>query len=399
MLKKSRVIMQIILHSLAVLLVCSGLAANAATITVLLPSSPSSGPRLTMAASLTYLRLTGEIEEGDSERLRAILTRLRRDSPPTPGRPLATIELSSSGGDVYEGLNIGYLLREFDVASLVRKGDLCLSSCALAFLGGTASHLPHNSLPDRRIEVGGEVGFHNFFINPKSAKLPAAADPVAGMVVGFNLARGGSALLVRYASVMSLDPAFVGLLLGRPPEVWDYIDRNSKFVDLTSCPLTVDRPAESDARLATNICNHATGGFSPVGISNARPLSARDARRWLLGFVQKSAASVTLKGPLVTQLGATLASRDDRLVEALYGDLRNAGVRLPELVGPTFEVSGYVSGSYEMQCYVSFSATDPDRYDVAIGGPAGLSAAYRAAPDKCRRLFLFDRATMLNPSK
>lgn len=394
---------RIILHAFAVLLFVACLTANAATITVVPSASArSNGPpdaRSIMAASLTHLRLTGAIEEGDSERLRAILTRLRKEAPPAPGMPLAAIELSSGGGDVYEGLNIGYLLREFDVASLVREGDLCLSACALAFLGGTASHLPPGLSPDRRIEIGGEVGFHNFFINPDSARLPAAADSAAGMVVGFNLARGGAALLVRYASVMSLDPAFIGLLLGRPSEVWDYIDRNGKFVDLASCPLTVDRPKESDAELATNICNHATGGFSPVGASNAQPLSARDARRWLLGFVQKNAAGVTLKGPLVTQLNVALAGRDDRPVEALYADLRNAGVRLPELLGPTFAVNGYVSGSYEMQCYVSFSATDPDRYDVAIGGPAGLSAAYRAAPDKCRRLFLFDRATMLNPPK
>ena len=393
----SRSTTQILLHSLVAWFL--SFAANAATITIEPPArSPSNSP-LVMAASLTHIRLTGAIEEGDSERLRAILTRLRKEAPPAPGLPLATIALSSGGGDVYEGLNIGYLLREFDVASLVRKGDLCLLACALAFLGGTASHLPPGLVPDRRIEVGGEVGFHNFFINPDSAKLPAAADSAAGMVVGFDLARGGSALLVRYAGMMSLDPAFIARLLGRPSEVWDYIDRDGKFVDLASCPLTVVRPDVSDAVLATNICNHATGGFSPVISSNARPLSARDARRWLLGFVQRNAATLTLRGPLVTQLNNALAGRDDRPVVALYADLRSAGVRLPELVGPTFAVNGYVSGAYEMQCHVSFSATDPDVYEVAISGPAGLSAAYRTAPDKCRRLFLFDRAEMLNPPK
>lgn len=396
---RSRSTAQNILHALAVLLIGACSTANAANFAVQSPPDAPSGAPSVAAASLTHIRLTGAIEEGDSERLRAILTRLRKEAPAAPGRPLATIELSSGGGDVYEGLNIGYLLREFDVASLVRRGDLCLSACALAFLGGTMSHLPPNLSPDRRVEIGGEVGFHNFFINPDSAKLPAAADPAAGMVVGFDLARGGSALLVRYAGMMALDPAFIARLLGRPSEVWDYIDRNGKFVDLASCPLTVGRPKQTDAELATNICNNATGGFSPVDAAHAQPVSARDARRWLLRFVRMNAATLALRGPLVTQLDSVLTGRDDRPVEALYADLRNAGVQLPELVGPTFEVGGYVSGAYEMQCHVSFSTSDPDRYDVAISGPAGLSRAWRVAPDKCRRLFLFDRAEMLNPAK
>lgn len=368
---------------------------HAATITI--ESSPRALPsdQPGMAESLTHIRLSGVIEEGDADQLRALLARLH----PSPGKPFATIELSSNGGDVYEGLKIGYLLREFDVASLVRKGDFCLSACALAFLGGTASHLPPNLLPDRRIEIGGEVGFHNFFINPSSSKLPPSADPAAGMVVGFALARGASALLVRYAGVMALDPAFISRLLGRPSEIWEYVDRDGQFVDLVSCPMEVRRPDQSDAEAATNICNHATGGFSPVEAGNARPLSARDARRRLLSLVQNNASALALKGPLVTQLNNVLAGRDDRSVEALYAELRTAGVHLPELVGPTFTVSGYVSGAYEMQCHVSFSSTDADRYDVAISGPAGLASAWRVAPDRCKRLFLFDREDMLNPTK
>ena len=397
--KNSRSILRNLAGFLCLLLVSTVLTVQAATITV--ESSPPASPHPSQgpAVLLTQIRLSGVIEEGDAEQLRALLTQVKQRSAPALGGPFAMIEFRSNGGDVYEGLKIGYLLREFDVASLVRRGDYCLSACALAFLGGTASHLPPNLSPDRRIEIGGEVGFHNFFINPSSSKLPPSADPAAGMVVGFALARGASALLVRYAGMMALDPAFVSRLLGRPSEVWEYIDRDGQFVDLVSCPLEVRRPEQSEAETATNICNHATGGFSPVDASNARPLSARDARRWLLGFVQNNAAAIALKGPLVTQLDKALAGRDDRPVEALYADLRNAGVRLPELMGPTFTVSGYVSGAYEMQCHVSFSSADADRYDVAISGPAGLARAWRVAPDKCKRLFLFDSDEMLNPTK
>src|ERR1700733_12503181 len=95
---------------------CFCLGASAATITVLSSSTdPLLGRGEDTAASLTQIRFSGAIEEGDAERLRAILTRMRQGYAPARGTPFAEIEFSSGGGDVYEGLKIGYLLREFDV--------------------------------------------------------------------------------------------------------------------------------------------------------------------------------------------------------------------------------------------------------------------------------------------
>src|SRR5471030_395242 len=72
-------------------------AAKAAEITVL-PAIASTQPeRLYGTAPLTLIRLTGTIVEGDSVRLRAILTGLRNASLTAPGMPLAAIELSSNG--------------------------------------------------------------------------------------------------------------------------------------------------------------------------------------------------------------------------------------------------------------------------------------------------------------
>lgn len=380
-------------------LFASRVTADAANITPMSVSADIQPSRTNTSGVLTrnHIRITGPLIEGDSARLRAILTEMRAagqqaDSP-------VIVEFNSNGGDVYEGLNIGYLLREFEAASLVRKGDVCLSACALAFLGGTASNRPPVARPDRRVEIGGTVGFHNFFINPDSPGLPPAANPREGMIVGFDLATGGSALLVRYAAMMSIDTAFIARLLGRPSDMWDFVDRNFKFVDLASCPMMVERPGLKDAELAANVCNHAVGGLMEVDASKAHAFSARDARRRLLSFMQKNVAGLLSKGPLASQLSGALAGRDDRAVDALYEELRSVGVHLPDLVGTTFEVEGYVFGGYDLQCHVSLSATDPDRYEVAITSPAGLVGAFKAAPDKCKRLFLFDRSAMHNPPR
>lgn len=347
----------------------------------------------------TTIRITGPIEAGDAERLRAILSRNSAAAGRGADRERFVAELSSDGGDIYAALNMGYLFREYDVATRVLAGNRCLSACALAFLGGTASHLPPDLVPDRSIELGGQVGFHNFYINPNSSSLSAAIDASSGMVVGFGLARGGASLLVRYAATMSIDPGFIARMLGRPPEVWEYVDTAGAFVDLMSCPTGIDRPMVSPAAVAANICNHATGDFSLVEASQARQLSEREAKRHLLEHVGANIQSFGLKGPLAKQLGAVAASRDDRQVDMTYEDLRSAGVPLPEIVGPFFEVTGYSTGAYTMQCHVSYSLQNPDRYDVAIQGPYGLSKPFKYAPKQCGRLFLFARDDILNPRK
>jgi hypothetical protein len=197
--------------------------------------------------------------------------------------------------------------------------------------------------------------------------------------------------------MMGVDPTFVARLLGRPSEIWEFLDRTGRFVDLASCPISVERPAESDAGLAANICNNAIGGFTQIDPSRAHLLPSVEARRLLLGLVQKGVAGPAVKGPLVSELSRALAAKDDRLVNALYDELRALGIHLPNLVGKTFAVTGFNFGAYELQCHVSLSPTDPDRYDVAISSPAGLSGPLKSAPEKCRRLFLFDRSDLLNP--
>ncbi len=386
--------------SMAVALGLSAGSAAAASFTLDVVTGPAlSG---TSGVAMSRIRIVGPIEEGDDRRLAEILARVTRsDGPDQKGRRIVA-ELSSSGGDVYAALKMGYLFKKFNVATLVRARDLCLSACALAFLGGTASHLPYHYMPDRSIEIGGQVAFHNFFINRNSPSLSRATDASSGLVLGFALARGGSSLLVGYATAMSLDSGFIARLLARPPEVWEYVDVAGQFVDLMSCARGIERPQFSPTTLATNICNQATGEYSlDQGASEVRQLTEREAKRSLLNYVSANIESLGLQGLLARQLAVLAASgsRDDGKVDTIYDDLRRAGVALPEIVGPTFEVTGYTTGDYKMQCFVSYSMQDADRYEVAIQGPDGLSKALRTAPQQCGRLFMFDRDYMLNPQR
>ena len=359
-------------------------------------------PGLTAKSSIVThtLRLSGPIEEGDADRLRVILARLKTTSPPqAPGRPFATIELSSAGGDVYEGLKIGYLLREYSVASVVRAQDLCLSACALAFLGGTLSRAGPTFVPSRSIEIRGQVGFHNFSLNTNSDQVPSTQSSRDGLVVGFGMARGGASALVRYAATMGIDTSFIARLLARSVEQWEYIDVAGTFITLQVCPIGLDRLRTTPVSIATNICNNATAGFNPVTPLQSRQFSPREGKRHMLEEVQQNIEAFSMKGPLLAQLKAVLATRDDQLLDAVYNDLRSAGIPLPAPLGSFFIVTGYSAGPYSIECHVSFSRDNPDRFDVILQGPEGALKPFQSPPPACPGLFLYDQNDVLNPQR
>ncbi|MDI1264936.1 MAG: hypothetical protein PS018_16920, partial [bacterium] len=165
-------------------------AGEAADIAINARTPPSA---LARPGELPTLRLTGRLETGDADKLRAILAKLPVPTGANAENPVAIIELSSIGGSLTEGFEIGTLLRKFKVIAVVRKKDLCLSSCALAFLGGNVFHKPSTYPNDCNLEIGGKVAFHNFSLNRNGLREVTPDDPVASRLQGFADARGGAA--------------------------------------------------------------------------------------------------------------------------------------------------------------------------------------------------------------
>lgn len=362
-------------------------------------SEPNDPPASGKTVSPPVIRMTGLIEEGDAIRLRNMLVALRRGASRTPAGPLAILELSSLGGDLFEGMKLGYMFREFDVATVVRAGDLCLSSCALAFLGGTSRHVATDVDVARTVEIGGTLGFHNFWLNPNHERARAAATPTEGIAKGFNEGKGAAALLVHYSASLGVDPSFIARILGRPPESWEYADTAGKFIDLKICPARLSRPPPAPERRAINICVNTLGGSAAMEQVQARALTPIETKRHLIEHVRKDVAARDPRGPLATQLAAAIAARDPKVVDAAYADLRAAGLALPEIVGPTFEVTGVSAGDLELECIVSLSPDDPDRFDLVLKGAAGLTRPPRQGPQACGRILTFERDDILNPGK
>lgn len=94
------------------------------------------------------INMAGPIVEGDARDLQSII-----DSMIDAGVPVRVghVYLDSPGGDVFEAIKIGRILRENKIQALVGVDDRCYSSCTLV-LAGAVSRLPQ-----------GKVGIHSFY--------------------------------------------------------------------------------------------------------------------------------------------------------------------------------------------------------------------------------------------
>lgn len=127
----------------------------------LIAPSDAEAARITPGkAGLCRLTLEGEITAGDVERLREAPL----DKPIWWGNfedgSWRAICLDSPGGSLASGLELARYVLDNRVGTVIDDGAECLSACALIFMFGTAGQ--HESMPqtNRRLHVGGRLGFH-----------------------------------------------------------------------------------------------------------------------------------------------------------------------------------------------------------------------------------------------
>ncbi len=126
-----------------------------------------------------------------------------------------TVVFASPGGSLDTGLQIGTLIRLRNFSTAVAPGDVCASSCALAWLGGTVHY----------IGEGAKVGFHAaYYTTPTGEPMETGA---------------GNALVGAYLNCLGLsDRAVVYITQADPNEItWlTASDANQIGVDFEPMP-------------------------------------------------------------------------------------------------------------------------------------------------------------------
>lgn len=97
------------------------------------------------SGQFTYLQLDGDIVRGDADRLEYLLFSGKIDS--------RLVAFNSDGGNLWEGVLLGRLLRHHGFSTYVRPKEKCLSACLFAFMGGE----------QRYVYPGGSLGGHQFY--------------------------------------------------------------------------------------------------------------------------------------------------------------------------------------------------------------------------------------------
>jgi hypothetical protein len=96
------------------------------------------------------------MEGGDAEITNSDIANLRRLLEATPG--LTELQLNSSGGSVYAGQEIAWIVIDYELDTVV-SGE-CVSACVDVFLAGSR----------RRMELGSKISFHQRHWSPGAVK-------------------------------------------------------------------------------------------------------------------------------------------------------------------------------------------------------------------------------------
>jgi len=92
--------------------------------------------------------LEGDIEDGDSQRLSTLISKVEAAVPKSR---VGIIFLESAGGSVNEGIALGRFIRSRQIGTIIGKGEVCASACVLVLAGGV-TRMP-----------AGEVVVHSFY--------------------------------------------------------------------------------------------------------------------------------------------------------------------------------------------------------------------------------------------
>lgn len=230
------------------LLMCAGLApVSAATIT--------RGGDAVMGCRLS---LEGAIEQGDADRLRALLEEIGYTADYTPvGRRIC---LNSPGGLLREALALADLIGEHAYGTAVPAGASCESACAVMFLSGRYRHPEaggaHSN--DRLMHPRAKLGFHapSLLLGDRSY----SRDEVD---TAYAIALDSMAGVLRHRAEMGTaipDSLFLALL-GTPPFRMTYVETVEQAARWQIAVAPVALPAGRAQDMLSHACRHVDSGL------------------------------------------------------------------------------------------------------------------------------------------
>lgn len=347
------------------------------------------------------IQLDGQIDLGDANKLENILIAIQNEHAGFIVVP--TLALNSKGGSFIEGLLIGRLLRKYGASTLVRSNAECFSACAIAFLGGTMFYVASGPGISRRLEIGGTIGFHGYYVNPDTNRLirATALEPY----LGFELSKVLASMLAGYAAQMNVSSDWVEKTLARGPAELHLVSTIGDVLDLGIDIESSSRVSLIDRSQAVNVCNHATSYRRPLspkgrnenGEASVRKLSALEAKKVFLQHI----AEHTRLTWFSREITDALETNDRKIIDNIFNDFRTlSSVGIPTMdldTGENFLIDGWDvvgGGFYVTGCLVNIKVINEEHMnaDAILFRTFGLSEPF----DRINREWsIYDRGQSL----
>ncbi len=174
-----------------------------------------------------HYRLTGVIEKGDLEKLKAINQRHDEALIAARQEPAGKILcLDSPGGSFAEAVRFIEYFRTAQHGTMIEPGAACESACALIFMGGLFFVYEDGIYPFRVLKQGGKLGFHSpdlvvdggeYSDVAVSNSYRLALQSISGVIrsLVMHVARDGKPFF---------RPSLLATMLDTPPDAMAYVD-------------------------------------------------------------------------------------------------------------------------------------------------------------------------------
>ncbi|TFF19797.1 hypothetical protein E3C22_19140 [Jiella endophytica] len=221
------------------------------------------------------IELSGVIGKGDAAKLATLVDTLCRTNDCDIQNTAAMLSLNSPGGAFTEGIAIAETMREKNVAAIVEEGHVCLSACALTWLGGSSFHATGGvgTYVDRYVEPGGRIGFHSPYISPAAIAALPEAERLDTQANGLRL---GISTLVRFLANYNVDPLVIDRIVAMGPDdvmaietVADVVAFGGELPPIPVSTLGLDRRT-----ITRNVCEKLLALHYRTDLSNVTALEA-----------------------------------------------------------------------------------------------------------------------------
>lgn len=193
------------------------------------------------------IHASGAIEHGDAQKFLAFVRAnyvARADN--------RIVELASPGGNLLEGIALGQAFRNAGMVTSVRRGNVCMSACAVAYLGGVRVGATGDGV-ERQLEFGASLGFHGFKSDGEGVEVINQTISASRLV---------TALILAYAADMKgVDIGWLSEALTVPPESIYLVNRPHDIRALSIELMNIPTAVPKDWFL--NACRAAAAPFKP----------------------------------------------------------------------------------------------------------------------------------------